>query len=80
MHIKVSKLFVSLAPLANFGAFRVEERVLITAVVSTPLVPDIYISGFLMSLAPLADLGAFHVEDWIDRLAAVVSTPLVMHI
>jgi hypothetical protein len=73
-------LFVSLAPLSDLGAFRVESRLLITAVVSTPLVLDIYISGFLVSLAPLADLGAFHVEDWIDRLAAVVSTPHVLHI
>jgi hypothetical protein len=33
-----------------------------------------------VSFAPLADLEAFRVEGWIDRLAAVVSTPLVMHI
>jgi hypothetical protein len=40
----------------------------------------IQVSRLLVSFAPLADLGAFHVEDWIDRLAAVVSTPLVLHI
>jgi hypothetical protein len=64
LHIQVSGLFVSLAPLADLGAFHVEDWIdRLAAVVSTPLGLDIYISGFLVSLAPLSDFGAFRVEE-----------------
>jgi hypothetical protein len=64
LYIQVSGLFVSLAPLADLEAFRVEDWIdRLAAVVSTPPGLDVYVSGFLVSLAPLTDLGAFRVEE-----------------